>query len=406
LHPVRRHLPARRCKSRQRPGTSPASAGQMGASGGKRSPCCSNRETTCFSKRAPREDAAHPRPVVVAISGAAGQIGYSLLPMIARGELFGPGRRVVLQCLDLSLPTVKDTMRGIEMELQDGNFELLHRVKFTTDDAEAFREADYAVLLGAFPLQEGREKREVMEKNNMIFRTIGHAISRYASRDCKVLVVGHPACTNALLCARHAPALPKENFFALTRLDQNRASGLLAQRAGVSVGDVRNVIIWGSHGRTPDLEHAEVQGQPVRQRFSKPEDAQWLRDDFIQETRQRGANIVKARRASSALSAARAIVNHIHDLHCGGRSGEMVSMGVWSDGNPYGVRPGLIFSMPVCCPGRGGFRFASGLQLSKESRSKISEAEQELLEDRSLAESILEKKSKNTAASTAPADAT
>jgi len=339
---------------------------------------------------------------VVAISGAAGQIGYSLLPMIARGEMFGPERRVHLQCLDLSLPAVKDTMRGIEMELQDGNFELLHRVVFTTDDTEAFKDADYAVLLGAFPQQEGKEKREIMEKNSMIFRTISHAISRHARKDCKVLVVGHPACTNAMLCAHHAPTLPKENFFALTRLDQNRASGLLAKRARSSVGDVRNVIIWGSHGCAPDVEHAEIKGQPLSQRLSKPEDVQWLKEEFVQETKSRGASIVQARKASSALSAARAIANHVHDLHCGARPGELVSMGVWSDGNPYGISPGLVFSMPVYCLGRGSFRFASGLQLSKESRSKISAAEKELAEDQAVMLSVLERqRAKSVRASSA-----
>lgn len=292
------------------------------------------------------------------------------------------------------------------MELQDGNFELLHRATFTTDDAEAFRAADYAVLLGAFPQQEGKEKREIMEKNSMIFRTIGHAISRHASKDCKVLVVGHPACTNALLCAHHAPTLPKENFFALTRLDQNRAAGLLAQRAGVPAASVRNVVIWGSHGRAPDVEHAEIQGQPLRQRLPRPEDVQWLREEFVSLAQNRGADIVKARKASSALSAARAIAGHVRDLHCGSRSGELVSMGVWSDGNPYGVSPGLIYSMPVQCLGRGAFRVAGGLQLGKESRSRIAEAEKELLDDRTMMLSILEKqraKSVVNSASSAPA---
>lgn len=328
------------------------------------------------------------KPMVVAISGAAGQIGYSLLPMIANGEMFGHRQPVLLQCLDLSLPLVKDTMRGIEMELQDGNFELLRGAIFTTDDAEAFRGADYAVLLGAFPQQEGKDQREIMMKNSMIFRTIGHAISKHASKDCKVLVVGHPACTNALLCAYHVPTLPKENFFGLTRLDQNRATGLLAQRMKVSVGDVRNVIIWGSHGRSPDVDQAQVRSQPIKQWLTDPEDTQWLKEDFVTSAQSRGAKIVKARKASSALSAARAIVNHIHDLHCGSRTGALASMGVWSDGNPYGISPGLIFSMPVLCTGLGRFKTPT-LSLGKESRAKIAEAEQELLDARALMLSVL-----------------
>jgi len=349
----------------------------------------SRSETSCFAAGSSNRSKVLAEPLRVAISGAAGQIGYSLLPMIAEGEMFGRHQRVVLQCLDLNLPTVKDNMRGIEMELQDGNFKLLDKVSFTTDDSVAFKGADYAILLGAFPQQDGKEKRETMEKNSMIFRTIGHAIECHASKGCKVLVVGHPACTNALLCAHHAPALPKDSFTALTRLDQNRAAGQLAQRAGVPTGDVRNVAVWGGHLRVPDVDRAEVGGRPVREVLLGDGDRKWLAEQFVPDTQRRGACIHKVRKASSAMSAARAIVDHIHDLHCGTRPGEFASMGVWSDGNEYGVHGGLIFSMPTCCPGRGRHQIAPGLRVSQQTRRKIAEAEAELLEDRRLMLEIL-----------------
>lgn len=334
---------------------------------------------------------ANTEPVRVAILGAAGQIGYSLLPMIARGEMFGPTRRVSLQCLDLNQPAVRENMRGIEMEIQDGNFPLVHEVTFTTDDAVAYRSADYAILLGAFPMQEGRPKRDCIEKNCLIFRTTGHALTTHASPNCKVLVVGHPACTNALICAHYAPSLPKENFFALTRLDHNRALGQIAQHAKVSVGDVRNVIIWGCHMQIPDLDQAEIRGQSLHKVLSKEEDQRWLQDQFLQEIQQRGANIVKARKGSCAMSAASAIVDHIRDLHCGTRSGELVSMGIWSDKNQYGVENGLMYSVPVSCMGQGRYRAVTGLNMSEETRGRMKQAELDLLEDRRIAEEFFEK---------------
>mmetsp|Transcript_54541 Transcript_54541/g.159248 ORF Transcript_54541/g.159248 Transcript_54541/m.159248 type:complete len:368 (-) Transcript_54541:5-1108(-) len=351
----------------------------MGAGGSRGEGSC------CFPSRSLRK----LEPLRVAVAGATGQIGYALLPMIARGDMFGPHRRVALQCLDLNRPAVRESMRAVEMELQDGSFELLHEACFTTDDAVAFKDADYAILLGAYPAEEGKEKKEIMEMNSMIFRTLGHALARNAKKDCKILVVGHPACTNALLCAHHAPSVPKENIFAVTRLDQNRASWQLAQRAGVSVGDVRNVIVWGTVAQAPDIDHAEILGQPLRQVLAKREDAQWLSEDFVGAAQRRGHEVVEARQACTALSVARAVVGHARALHCGAPPGELVSMGVWTDGNSYSISDGLIFSMPVHCPGRGCYQVAPGLQLSKQSRHTIKEAEAELLHDRTLIFSIL-----------------
>lgn len=334
---------------------------------------------------------ASAEPLCVAISGAAGQIGYSLLPMIASGAMFGPGQRVTLQCLDLNLQEVKENMRGIEMELQDGNFPLLHKVLFSTDESAVFRSADYAILLGAFPRQEGQERRAAMEKNVLIFRTMGNAIQDHAKSSCKVLVVGNPSGTNALICAHYAPNLPKENFSTLTRLDQNRASWQIAQRAQVRIGDVKNIIIWGASAKAPDLEHCMVKGKPLHEALTKFDDQQWLRDQFHQELLQRGASIHKARKASSAMSTARAIVDHIHDLHVGTRSGEFVSMGVWSDGNEYGVASGLFYSMPVSCLGGGRYSVVPGLK-SEACKDKMIEMEAELVADRESAREIFTKR--------------
>jgi len=368
----------------------------MGASGSSR-----ESEPTCYrGLNVGGRQAAEP--ICVAISGAAGQIGYSLLPMIAEGAMFGPRRSLVIRCLDLNLPAVKGQMQAIEMELQDSHYDLLKEAVFTTDDKTAFTDADYAILLGAYPQQEGKEKGETMEKNSMIFRTIGAAIERYAKKGCKVLVVGHPACTNALLCAHHTPALPKEHFFALSRLDQNRASAQIATRAQVSAGVVRNVIAWGAHNQVPDIDHATIDGKPIHEVLSNQDDREWLAGPFIEAVQQRGASIVAARKASSAMSAARAIVDTIRDLHGGTKSGEIVSLGVWSDGREYGVGAGLLFSLPVQCLGGGRFHVVPGLVVTEQTRARMLAAEADLRADRELLMEVLTKHNPE-AASTAAA---
>ncbi|CAJ1352779.1 unnamed protein product [Effrenium voratum] len=259
-------------------------------------------------------------------------------------------------------------MRGMEMEMQDGNFPLLHKTLFTTDDALAFKGADYAILLGAFPRQDGLDKRDVMEKNVMIFRTMGRALEKHVKPDCKVLVVGNPAHTNAWICAQYASALPKQNFTALTRLDQNRAVGQIATHFGISVSEVKNIVVWGCHAKFPDVEHAVIKGKPFGEALSSPEERTRLNDLFRKEMQQRGASIVKARKASSAMSTARAIVDHVHDLHFGTKPNEFVSMGVWSDHGAYSIADSLIFSVPVTC-----------------SLGRLRQVEAEVLADRDLA---------------------
>lgn len=344
----------------------------------------------CFAGLSPGQAAPAGEPIRVAVAGAGGQIGYALLPMIARGDMFGLSTRVVLQCLDLNLPPVKENMRGVGMELQDGNFPLLQRAVFCTDDAEAFKDADYAILLGAYPKGSERDRRDVMDKNILIFRTMGHAIEKHSKADCRVVVVGQPANTNAYICAEFAPSRPKEHFYALSRLDHNRAVGQVALWAGkdgqdVGVGDVRNVIIWGNVAGTivPDIDNCTVKHQPLKQ-FLKDEDSM-LRSSLTEDVRQRGAAIYTARRASSAMSAARAIVNHMHNVHCGTDPNEVVSMGVWSDGSAYGVGKGLFFSHPVTCTGRGKVQIHTKLTVPEAVKAKMRDAERELTDDRDLA---------------------
>lgn len=366
----------------------------MGAGGSR----CNN--TACFAgalhgiagSGRSSESSSSDHPIRVTVCGAAGQIGYSLLPMIASGCMFGRSQQVILQCLDLNLPEVKDSMRGLEMELMDGNFPLLQQVVFTINEDVAFKDADYAILLGAFPRQANRDKKDIMEKNVMIFRTMGTAIQEHVRPDCKVLVVGNPAHTNALICAHYATRLPKQNFFGLTRLDQNRAIGQITKHLSVSPADVKNVIIWGCHAKFPDFEHAVVKGRPVSEVVGSEADRAWLSDLFLEELQTRGASIMRARKASSALSTARAIVDHIHDLHFGTRPGEFVSMGVWSDQcTEYGIAEGLIFSVPVVCTGGGVYHVHKGLKLSSASQLRLARVQKELLEDRSLAQEIMQK---------------
>mmetsp|Transcript_74086 Transcript_74086/g.162136 ORF Transcript_74086/g.162136 Transcript_74086/m.162136 type:complete len:402 (+) Transcript_74086:79-1284(+) len=330
------------------------------------------------------EIAKNEEPLRVTVVGAAGQIGYSLLPMIANGEMFGKGQRVILQCLDLNLPQVTEMMRGVEMELWDGDFPLLEEVFFTVDDNKAFASADYVILLGAYPQMDGKERLELLDKNISIYRTMGNAIELYAKRDCKVLTVAHPTCANALMCAHCTPNRPKENFFGLTRLEQNRVVGQLAQKTSSSSSEIRNVAIWGlgCSSKKPDLENCTVKGRTLQYILGKDEEKSWLEQEMPAEVKNRGTNIYKARKGVCALSAARAIVGHMRDLHCGTRPGTFTSMGVWTTGNEYGISDGLIFSMPITCLGRGQWKFSGGLTVCKESRERIKEAERELLAER------------------------
>jgi malate dehydrogenase len=317
------------------------------------------------------------KPVRVVITGAAGQIAYSLLPNIAAGRMFGPEQPVILHLLEIA--PAMNSLNGVVMELEDGAYPLLHGIVPTSDVAVAFKDVDYAILVGAFPRRQGMERKDLLEKNVGIFKEQGAALDKFASRNVKVLVVGNPANTNCLIAKHFAPSLPEENFSALTRLDHNRAKAQVALRAGVPVSQVKNVIIWGNHSSTqyPDVNHGQVAGKTIREAINNDN---WLNNEYIETVQKRGAAIIAARQVSSAMSAAQAIVDHVHDWVHGTNEGEWVSMGVYSDGS-YGIEKGLIYSYPVTCK-NGKWNIVQGLSIDEFSRNKMSITEKELKEER------------------------
>lgn len=322
------------------------------------------------------------KPIRVAVTGAAGQIGYAIAPMICNGDMFGPDQPVILQMLDL--PVAMESLKGVCMEIEDADYPLVKGVLATDEADKAFKDADCAVLLGAFPRKQGMERKELMEKNIGIFKSVGQSMERVASPNIKVLVVGNPANTNALICSKYAPKVPPTNFTAMTRLDHHRALGQIALKAGVGVGDVQNVIIWGNHSSTqfPDVNHGTVAGKKIREVVK---DDNYLNGQFIEVVQKRGAAIINARKASSALSAARAAVRHMHSWFCGTRPGEWVSMGVLSTGNKYGIKDGLMFSFPCTTDGNGNYDIVNGLEHDSFAKGKIKVTEDELAEERDVA---------------------
>ena len=316
-------------------------------------------------------------PVRVAVTGAAGQIGYSLLFRIASGALLGPDQPVILQLLEIT-PAL-GALNGVVMELEDCAFPLLADV-VTSDDANvAFGDANIALLVGARPRSKGMERKDLLEANGAIFTVQGKALSDNAAPDIKVLVVGNPANTNALIAMHNAPNIPRERFTAMTRLDQNRAKGQLATKSGSPVSSVTNMTIWGNHSATqyPDIYRAKIGGRPASEVIG---DDQWVEKEFIPAVQQRGAAIIEARGASSAASAASAAIDHVHDWVLGTAEGDWVSMDVPSDGS-YGVPDGLISSFPVTTSG-GQYHVVQGLDLDEFSRTRIDKSVAELSEER------------------------
>jgi len=315
-------------------------------------------------------------PVRVTITGAAGQISYSLLFRIAAGEMLGPNQPVILQMLEIT-PAL-DALNGVAMELEDCAFPLVAGIVCTDQADIAFKDADYALLVGARPRGPGMERKDLLEANAAIFSAQGKAINDHASRDIKVLVVGNPANTNALITQRNAPDINPRQFTAMTRLDHNRAMSQIAEKAGKSINDVKNMTIWGNHSATqyPDLHHAKVDGQSAIDLV----DQDWYENQFIPTVQQRGAAIIKARGASSAASAANAAIAHMRTWVKGSESGDWVSMGVYSDGS-YGISEGLIFSFPCICEA-GDWKIVQGLDINSFSRDKMSATEQELTEEK------------------------
>lgn len=315
-------------------------------------------------------------PVRVTITGAAGQISYSLLFRIAAGEMLGPNQPVILQMLEIT-PAL-DALKGVAMELEDCAFPLVEGIVCTDQADVAFKDADYALLVGARPRGPGMERKDLLEANAAIFSAQGKAINDHASRDIKVLVVGNPANTNALITQRNAPDIDPRQFTAMTRLDHNRALSQIAEKAGKTVNDVKNMTIWGNHSATqyPDLHHAKVDGTAAIDLV----DQAWYEEQFIPTVQQRGAAIIKARGASSAASAANAAIAHMRTWVQGTEAGDWVSMGVYSDGS-YGIAEGLIYSFPCTCEA-GDWKIVQGLEINEFSRDKMSATEQELTEEK------------------------
>ncbi len=316
-------------------------------------------------------------PLKVAVTGAAGQIGYSLLFRIASGEMLGPDQPVILQMLEIT-PAL-GALEGVAMELEDCAFPLLAGMTMTDDAEEAFADSDYALLVGAMPRKEGMERSDLLAANGAIFTGQGQAIAAAAKPDVKVLVVGNPANTNALIAMNNADGMDSSNFTAMTRLDHNRAVNQLAVRLGKPVSAIHRMTIWGNHSTTqyPDLVHCEVDGESA---FDLVDDPEWIENTYIPKVAKRGAEVIGARGASSAASAANAAIDHMHDWHHGTPEGDWVSMGVPSDGS-YGVPEGLISSFP-CVVRDGKWQIVQGLELDDFSKSRIEASVAELVSER------------------------
>ena len=324
-------------------------------------------------------------PVRVAVTGDAGQIGYALLFRIAAGDMLGPDQPVILHLLEIT-PAL-GALQGVVMELNDCAFPTLHGVVATDDANVAFKDVDYALLVGARPRGPGMERKDLLEANGAIFGPQGKALNAHAKRDVKVLVVGNPANTNSLIAQQNAPDLDPRCFTAMVRLDHNRAISQLAEKTGALNTDIRKVVIWGNHSSTqyPDLHHATVKGAPAMGLI----DANWYETTFIPTVQQRGAAIIKARGASSAASAASAAIDHMRSWALGTADGDWVSMGVPSDGS-YGIAPGVIYGYPCVCK-NGRYEIVQGLAISEFSRARMDATEKELREERAGVEHLFAK---------------
>lgn len=330
------------------------------------------------------------KPVRVCVTGAGGQICYSLIPSICNGLMLGSDQPVILHLLEI--PYGENAMKGLVMELEDSTFPLLAGVVATVDAKVAYKDVDIAIFVGAFPRREGMLRSDLLAKNAGIFKSAGADLNKYAKKNVKVLVVGNPANTNCLILKKYCPDLPAENFTAMTRLDQNRAKGIIAKKCSVNVTQVNDVIIWGNHSKTqyPDVNHGYVTkgGKRVSIRELVSDD-KYLNDEFITTVQYRGAEIIKARKFSSACSAAKAIMDHIKDWWFG-TGDKIVSMGVTSNGE-YGVPKGLIFSFPVTVDKKGKYTIVKGLSIDKFSAKKLKDTADELVSERKTAFEFLEK---------------
>ncbi|MDG9729910.1 malate dehydrogenase [Ignatzschineria sp. RMDPL8A] len=323
------------------------------------------------------------KPVRVTITGAAGNIGYAMAFRIAAGDMLGPDQPVILQLLEIT-PAL-EALKGVVMEINDCAFPLVQDVIATDDLNVAFKDADYAMLVGARPRGPGMERKDLLEANGAIFGPQGKALNDHASRDVKVLVVGNPANTNALIAMKNAPDLNPRQFTAMTRLDHNRGLSLLAEKTGTHINDIKNLIIWGNHSSTqyPDLSKTTVNGKPALSLV----DREWYQDSYIPQVQQRGAAIIAARGASSAASAASSAIDHMRSWALGTQEGDWVSMAVPADGS-YGVEEGIIYSYPCVCKD-GGYEIVQGLEIDEYSQAKMDATEKELREEADAVKALL-----------------
>lgn len=323
-------------------------------------------------------------PLRVCVTGAAGQIAYSLLYSIGNGDVFGEKQPVTLLLLDI--PMMMQVMEGVVMELQDCALPLLHEVVPTSEPSVAFNNIDVAILVGAMPRKENMERKDLLKANAKIFEAQGKALDQHAKKTVKVLVVGNPANTNCYITANCAPSIPKTNFTCLTRLDQNRATSQVATRLGIKTNAVRKAIIWGNHSSTqyPDLSHAEVilNGQAIPATEAIKDD-NWIQGEFLKKVQTRGAAIIKARKLSSAMSAAKAICDHMRTWWFGTDQNNFTSMGIVSDGS-YGIEKGIVYSYPLTISNRE-YSIVQGLEISAFSRGKMDASAKELVEERDTA---------------------
>jgi malate dehydrogenase len=323
-------------------------------------------------------------PVKVTVTGAAGQIGYALLPRIASGQLLGPETTIELRLLEIT-PAMQ-ALEGVVMELDDSAFPLLESVETSDDPNVAFDGANVALLVGARPRTKGMERADLLEANGGIFKPQGQAINDHAADDVKVLVVGNPANTNCLIAMSHAPDVPRERFTSMMRLDHNRAKAQLAKKVGAHSRDVKRMTVWGNHSTTqyPDISHALVGGRPATELET---DQSWIEDEFIPTVAKRGAAIIEARGASSAKSAASAAIDHVHDWVLGTPDGDWVSMGIPSDGS-YGIDEGIICGFPCTCSG-GEWQIVSDLEIDDFSRGRIDASVDELKSERDAVKDLI-----------------
>ncbi|MFT7132342.1 MAG: malate dehydrogenase [Cyclobacteriaceae bacterium] len=321
-------------------------------------------------------------PVRVAVTGAAGQISYSLLFRIAAGEMLGADQPIILQLLEI--PPAMGALSGVVMELDDCAFPLVEQIIASDNPDVAFKDVDYALLVGSRPRGPGMERKDLLEANGAIFSVQGNSLNSHAKKSVKVLVVGNPANTNSLIAQRNAPDLDPRQFTAMTRLDHNRAMTQIAQKTGKHVTQVAGLTIWGNHSATqyPDLHHTMVDGKDALSLV----DQAWIEGEFIPTVQQRGAAIIKARGSSSAASAANAAIEHVRDWALG-TAGKTVSMGVYSDGS-YGITKGLIYSFPCTCD-KGDWSIVQGLEINAFSQAKMSATETELVEERDAVAHLL-----------------